>query len=133
MIELMKNSGILAQMSFGEKMTGCLTVTLLGLGTCFVVLVVLMTTITLLKKSAAKKEGGSKAAAPAAPAPAPVQAAPVQDDTIDPAVVAAIAGVLAKRKGGKKFRIVNIAPAEDKNAWTTEGRSQAFASRGSRL
>jgi len=133
MIELMKNAETLAQMSFGQKMSGCLTVTLLGLGTCFVVLIVLMGAISLLRKSISKKANGDEAAAPVAAAAAPAPAVAAQDDALDPAVVAAIAAAITKYRGGKKFRIVNIMPAENKAAWTQEGRSRAFANRGSRV
>ena len=151
MIELMKNPETLREMSMGTKMLGSLNVALLGLGTCFVVLAILILCISIMHKSEEKRALAAASAAPAiADAPAAKIAAPevtaaapalaaangtASAAELDPAIVAAITVAIAKHRGASKggFRIVNIVPAEIKSGWKNVGKTRAFAKRGSRL
>ena len=137
MLELMKNPETLMQMTFGEKMLGSLGVAALGLGTCFVVLAVLILCITIMHKKNEKGNSTSESKPAQVSEKIKPDAAAVltreNDAVLDPAVVAAITAAIYKYKNGQSFRIVNITPAERKDLWSGEGKSRAFARRGSRL
>ena len=134
MIELMKDAATMAQMSLGERLTGALVVTGIGMGTTFAILVLLVLVVKLMKSFSGKK---TEATGNAAPAPvATAQASPsaaVPSANQDAEIVAAITAAIAMMQGGKAFRIRNIAPAHNPTGWLAEGRSEAFASRRPRI
>lgn len=96
--------------SFGEKMSQAGLNTLLGMGTTFVVLIILIFVVSLSGKIIGGIENrGKKKAAEAAPAPAPAPAPAVEeeeeeeeeDETDNEALVAVIAAAVAAFEGKK--------------------------------
>ncbi len=126
LLDLMKDAEKLAEMSFGDKMLGSLTVSLLGMVTCFVVLAILMFSIRMIGGQKEKETPAIEA--PAKPAPAIVQADKSQEIA---AVITAAIG--AYMQGNTAFRIVNISPVRTESEWAQEGRARAFAGRGSQI
>lgn len=91
------------QYSFGTTMKNAALNTLMGIGTVFVILAMLIFLISLFKYipgSGAQqvKKKKEEAAAPA-PAPVPVAAAPVQEETDNSELIAVIAAAIAASEG----------------------------------
>ena len=116
-----------------EKLLYSLGVAVLGMTVVFAGLVILIAFITMLTKFTTA--GGKKKTEPvevkpvaeaAAPAPA---AAPVDDGTPSPEVVAAISAALAVMLGEGKFVVRHIKRINNAPAWNRAGREEQVYSR----
>ena len=95
-IERMQDPQLLVGMSLGEKISGALITMVLGMGTCLIVLAIIMLLVNIMHRIMEPKEKKS-AKAPAG------AAAKIDDET-----AAVIAGAVAEMEGGKPFDIVSI-------------------------
>ena len=125
-------SGILAKLQYG------LSVALVGIGTVFVGLVILIVLIKVMEMVIHGATGSKKAPAPAAAAPAPapapavVEEEPEQDDGELIAVIAAAVAMAMEAAGEenttgvvvRSIRRINNAPA-----WNRAGREEQVYSR----
>lgn len=101
-----------------EKFSLAGEMVLRGMGTVFMVLIILWGTIAIfgaVSKAAAKKE---KSAVPASPAPAAPDAAPSDDDAkITAVIIAAIEAYRASEGlGGRAYRVVSFKKRNVKNS-----------------
>ena len=105
-----------------------LSVALVGIGTVFVGLIILIALIKLMEIVMASATGKKKAAAPA-PAPAPVQAAaPVEDDAEIAAVIAAVVAMMSERGNGLKIRSIRRV-GKNNTGWNESGRQEYLGTR----
>jgi sodium pump decarboxylase gamma subunit len=133
-IEMMKNPEILKTLSTGEKLLGSLVVMVLGLLTCFIVLLIIMLAIRVMGSAVGRTKKPKEAAAVApspAPAPAanPVVAAPQADEE---ELIAVITAAIAAMTGGSSVIIKNIREKKSAPAlsnWVVTGRGENFSSR----
>lgn len=131
-IEMMKNPEILKTLPAGEKLLGSLIVMLLGLATCFVVLLIIMFAIRVMGSLVGEKKK-PQVQLPVTPAPAPVinqvAAAPQEDEG---ELVAVITAAITAMTGSSNFKIRNISEKKSAPAlssWVIAGRSENFSSR----
>ena len=91
------------QYSFGTTMKNAALNTLMGIGTVFVILAMLIFLISLFKyipgSGAQQVKKKKEEAATPAPAPVPVAAAPVQEETDNSELIAVIAAAIAASEG----------------------------------
>ena len=91
------------QYSFGTTMKNAALNTLMGIGTVFVILAMLIFLISLFKyipgSGAQQVKKKKEEAAVPAPAPVPVAAAPVQEETDNSELIAVIAAAIAASEG----------------------------------
>ena len=132
-LEMMKNPEILKTLSIGEKMLGSLIVMVLGIVTCFIVLLIIMFAIRIMGAAVGEKKKPqvpSVAPAPApAPAASPVVAAPQEDEG---ELIAVITAAITAMRGSSSFRIRNISEKKAPPAlsnWVSAGRIENFSSR----
>jgi len=130
-IEMMKNPEILKTLSVGEKMLGSLIVMVLGLVTCFIVLLIIMFAIRIMGAAVGEKKKPQMPAVTPAPAPAanPVVAAPQEDEG---ELIAVITAAITAMTGSSSFRIRNISEKRAAPAlsnWVSSGRNENFSSR----
>ncbi|MCI6373974.1 MAG: OadG family protein [Clostridiales bacterium] len=124
-------SGILAKLQYG------LSVALVGIGTVFVGLVILIALIKVMEMVIHGATGGKKApaAAPApvpAPAPAVVEEEPEQDDDELIAVIAAAVAMAMEAAGEENttgFVVRSIRRINNAPAWNRAGREEQVYSR----
>ena len=124
-------SGILAKLQYG------LSVALVGIGTVFVGLVILIVLIKVMEMVIHGATGGKKApaAAPApvpAPAPAVVEEEPEQDDDELIAVIAAAVAMAMEAAGEENttgFVVRSIRRINNVPAWNRAGREEQVYSR----
>lgn len=124
-------SGILAKLQYG------LSVALVGIGTVFVGLVILIVLIKVMEMVIHGATGGKKApaAAPApvpAPAPAVVEEEPEQDDDELIAVIAAAVAMAMEAAGEENttgFVVRSIRRINNAPAWNRAGREEQVYSR----
>ena len=124
-------SGILAKLQYG------LSVALVGIGTVFVGLVILIVLIKVMEMVIHGATGGKKApaAAPApvpAPAPAVVEKEPEQDDDELIAVIAAAVAMAMEAAGEENttgFVVRSIRRINNAPAWNRAGREEQVYSR----
>ena len=124
-------SGILAKLQYG------LSVTLVGIGTVFVGLVILIVLIKVMEMVIHGATGSKKApaAAPApapAPAPAVVEEEPEQDDDELIAVIAAAVAMAMEAAGEENttgFVVRSIRRINNAPAWNRAGREEQVYSR----
>ena len=146
LMERFADPALFEGLSFGEKLSGSLITTLMGMGTTFVILALLWFIIAMTsklimssEKKAAAKEAAKEAASVVAPAPAPVQAtAAVQAaDTVTAAggdeLVAVLMAAIAASEGTEfvnKLRISKISRiAGSRPAWNIAGSNECLDSR----
>ncbi len=142
LMERFADPALFEGLSFGEKLSGSLITTLMGMGTTFVILALLWFIIAMTSKlimSSEKKAAAKEAASVAAPAPAPVQAtAAVQAaDTVTAAggdeLVAVLMAAIAASEGTEfvnKLRISKISRiAGSRPAWNIAGSNECLDSR----
>ncbi len=114
-----------------EKLLYSLGVAVLGMVTVFAGLVILIAFITLLTKFTTA--GGKKKTEPVEVKPvaeaAAHAAAPVDDGTPSPEVVAAISAALAVMLGEGKFVVRHIKRINNAPAWNRAGREEQVYSR----
>lgn len=124
-------SGILAKLQYG------LSVALVGIGTVFVGLIILIALIKVMEMvihgATAKKAPAAASAAPA-PAPAPVAAVeePEQDDDELIAVIAAAVAMAMEAAGEENttgFVVRSIRRINNAPAWNRAGREEQVYSR----
>ena len=114
-----------------EKLLYSLGVAVLGMVTVFAGLVILIAFITMLTKlttAGGKKKTEPVEVKPVAEAAAPA-AAPVDDGTPSPEVVAAISAALAVMLGEGKFVVRHIKRVNNAPAWNRAGREEQVYSR----
>ena len=125
-------SGILAKLQYG------LSVALVGIGTVFVGLVILIVLIKVMEMvihgaTGSKKAPAPTAAAPApAPAPAVVEEEPEQDDGELIAVIAAAVAMAMEAAGEENttgFVVRSIRRINNAPAWNRAGREEQVYSR----
>ena len=125
-------SGILAKLQYG------LSVALVGIGTVFVGLVILIVLIKVMEMVIHGATGGKKAPAPAAAAPAPapapavVEEEPEQDDDELIAVIAAAVAMAMEAAGEENttgFVVRSIRRINNAPAWNRAGREEQVYSR----
>ena len=123
-------SGILAKLQYG------LSVALVGIGTVFVGLVILIVLIKVMEMVIHGATGSKKAPAPvaAAPAPAPavVEEEPEQDDGELIAVIAAAVAMAMEAAGEENttgFVVRSIRRINNAPAWNRAGREEQVYSR----
>ena len=125
-------SGILAKLQYG------LSVALVGIGTVFVGLVILIVLIKVMEMvihgaTGSKKAPAPTAAAPApAPAPAVVEEEPEQDDDELIAVIAAAVAMAMEAAGEENttgFVVRSIRRINNAPAWNRAGREEQVYSR----
>ena len=95
LIEKFQDPAVLQSLSGGEKLSGALVVMVLGIGTCLVVLAIIMFMVKIMH--AVMENSERKKAEKEAPAP-----------QIDGETAAAITGAVSEMEGGKPFRVVSI-------------------------
>lgn len=95
LIEKFQDPALLQTLSGGEKLSGALIVMVLGIGTCLVVLAIIMFMVKIMH--AVMERGERKKAEENAPAP-----------QIDGETAAAITGAVSEMENGKPFRVVSI-------------------------
>ena len=95
-IERMQDPQLMAGMNMGEKLSGALVTMVLGIGTCLIVLAIIMFFVKLMHAALTPREK-KKRSAPAAPA-----------GEIDGETAAAIVGAVSEMEGGKPFNVVSI-------------------------
>lgn len=130
-IEMMKNPEILKTLSIGEKMLGSLIVMVLGIVTCFIVLLIIMFAIRIMGAAVGEKKKPQVPSVAPAPAPAasPVVAAPQEDEG---ELIAVITAAITAMRGSSSFRIKNISEKKAPPAlsnWVSAGRIENFSSR----
>ena len=121
-------SGILAKLQYG------LSVALVGIGTVFVGLVILIVLIKVMEMVIHGATGSKKATAPAAAAPAPavVEEEPEQDDGELIAVIAAAVAMAMEAAGEENttgFVVRSIRRINNAPAWNRAGREEQVYSR----
>ena len=125
-------SGILAKLQYG------LSVALVGIGTVFVGLVILIVLIKVMEMVIHGATGSKKATAPAAAAPAPAPALavmeeePEQDDGELIAVIAAAVAMAMEAAGEENttgFVVRSIRRINNAPAWNRAGREEQVYSR----
>ena len=127
-------SGILAKLQYG------LSVALVGIGTVFVGLVILIVLIKVMEMVIHGATGSKKAPAPAAAAPAPapapapavVEEEPEQDDDELIAVIAAAVAMAMEAAGEENttgFVVRSIRRINNAPAWNRAGREEQVYSR----
>lgn len=125
-------SGILAKLQYG------LSVALVGIGTVFVGLVILIVLIKVMEMVIHGATGSKKAPAPAAAAPAPAPAPavmeeePEQDDGELIAVIAAAVAMAMEAAGEENttgFVVRSIRRINNAPAWNRAGREEQVYSR----
>ena len=123
-------SGILAKLQYG------LSVALVGIGTVFVGLVILIALIKVMEMVIHGATSGKKAPAAAAPAPAPapavVEEEPEQDDDELIAVIAAAVAMAMEAAGEENttgFVVRSIRRINNAPAWNRAGREEQVYSR----
>ena len=125
-------SGILAKLQYG------LSVALVGIGTVFVGLVILIVLIKVMEMVIHGATGSKKAPAPAAAAPAPapapavVEEEPEQDDDELIAVIAAAVAMAMESAGEENttgFVVRSIRRINNAPAWNRAGREEQVYSR----
>ena len=125
-------SGILAKLQYG------LSVALVGIGTVFVGLVILIVLIKVMEMVIHGATGSKKAPAPAAAAPAPapapavVEEEPEQDDGELIAVIAAAVAMAMEAAGEENttgFVVRSIRRINNAPAWNRAGREEQVYSR----
>lgn len=130
-IEMMKNPEILKTLSVGEKMLGSLIVMVLGLVTCFIVLLIIMFAIRIMGAAFGEKKNPQTPSAAPVPAPAVKQVGDTpQEDEGE--LIAVITAAITAMTGSSSFRIRNISEkraAPVLSNWVSAGRSENFASR----
>lgn len=132
------------QLTLSQKMLGSLFVTLLGMGTTFIGLIVIQYMIQLTSKIIKSFEGKEKTASikennvvtPVNPSPSievtKALAEEPDQDHIDEELVAVITAAVAAVMGQKTSNIIisNIRRVESQNsAWSTAGRTELQSSR----
>ncbi len=93
-IEKMQDPELIATLSLGEKLRGSLIVMALGLGTCLVVLAIIMLAVKIMHALLAEKPKKEK--------PMPASGEILGDEA------AAIIGAVTEMEGGKPFNVVDI-------------------------
>lgn len=101
-IERMQDPELLKAMTVGEKLSGSLIVMVLGIGTCLIVLAIIMFMVKLMH---AIFEPRVKKADPAPPAA-----------RIDGEAAAVITSAVAEMEKGRPFRVVSIREKDDRSA-----------------
>ena len=111
-----------------------LSVALVGIGTVFVGLIILIALIKLMEIVMASATGNNKAAAPAPAAPAPVAEEPVEETDDDEliAVIAAAVAAAMEQSGEENttgFVVRSIRRINNAPAWNRAGREEQVYSR----
>ena len=111
-----------------------LSVALVGIGTVFVGLIILIALIKLMEKVMNAATGKQKAAAPAPAAPAPVAEEPVEETDDDEliAVIAAAVAAAMEQSGEENttgFVVRSIRRINNAPAWNRAGREEQVYSR----
>ena len=111
-----------------------LSVALVGIGTVFVGLIILIALIKLMEIVMASATGKKKAAAPAPDAPAPVAEEPVEetdDDELIAVIAAAVAAAMeqAGEENTTGFVVRSIRRINNAPAWNRAGREEQVYSR----
>ena len=112
-----------------------LSVALVGIGTVFVGLIILIALIKLMEIVMASATGKKKAAAPAPAAPAPVAAEEAVKETDDDELIAVIAAAVAAamEQSGEEnttgFVVRSIRRINNAPAWNRAGREEQVYSR----
>lgn len=132
-LEMMKSPEIMKTMSVGDKMLGSLIVMVLGLVTCFIVLLLIMLVIRIMGAAFGEKKNPQIPSATPAPAPAPavnqIAAAPQEDEE---ELIAVITAAITAMTGSSSFKIRNISEKKAPPAlsnWVSAGRGENFLSR----
>jgi len=128
-IEMMKNPEILKTLSIGEKMLGSLIVMVLGIVTCFIVLLIIMFAIRIMGAAVGEKKKPQVPSVAPAPAASLVVAAPQEDEG---ELIAVITAAITAMRGSSSFRIRNISEKKAPPAlsnWVSAGRIENFSSR----
>lgn len=137
LMERFADPALFESLTFGEKISGGLVTTLMGMGTTFVILTILWFIIAMTSKLIIKSEAKAKtaletpAAAPvAAPAaPAPVAEAQASNDELVAVLMAAIAAS-AGQDYVNKLRISKISRVSgSRPAWNMAGSADLIDSR----
>lgn len=111
-----------------------LSVALVGIGTVFVGLIILIALIKLMEIVMASTTGKKKAAAPAPAAPAPVAEEPVEetdDDELIAVIAAAVAAAMEQfgEENTTGFVVRSIRRINNAPAWNRAGREEQVYSR----
>jgi len=109
-----------------------LSVTLVGIGTVFVGLIILIALIKLMEKAMSAATGKQKAAAPApAPAEEEEQAEETDDDELIAVIAAAVAAAMeqAGEENTTGFVVRSIRRINNAPAWNRAGREEQVYSR----
>lgn len=113
-------------MQFGDS----LLVTLIGMVTVFVGLVILIGLIVVVAKLTGAKKPAQKEVKEAPAAPAPVAAAPAQETADDLRLIAVItAAVAAAMEDGAAFTVRRVRRVSNASAWGNAGREDQIFSR----
>jgi len=135
LINNFKDPVLIEQLTFGEKVSASLFVTVLGMTITFVALIVLWGLTATYSKMVQNAEAKKKANAvvevkqPAAPTPAPVAVEPEEDEE---ELIAVISAAIAAQMGTSMHNIVvrNIVRVADNTpAWGQSGRFEQMNSR----
>lgn len=136
LINNFKDPVLIEQLTFGEKISASLFVTLLGMTITFAALIVLWGLTAMYSKMVQNAEAKKKAGAVvevkqpvAAPTPAPVAAEPQEDEE---ELIAVISAAIAAQMGTSMHNIVvrNIVRVADNTpAWGQSGRMEQMNSR----
>ena len=136
LMERFADPDLIVAMTFGEKMTGSLVTMVMGIGTTFVVLVLLLCIISLTSKIFVLSEKKGAISRAATPAVAPAAAPAAQAEAVDihgEKLVAAIAAAVAAFEGSSStggFVVRRIRRVQGPvNAWDAAGRAECTDSR----
>ena len=122
-MERFANPEFFSGLPLGDKLAGAGVTTLMGMGTTFVVLLLLWGCIVVMSKLVARFSGSGKVAKPAVAAAAPEQAS-VQDTALLAAVaMAAISAYEGSETGTPVIRRIRRVSGPD-NAWSGAGRME---------
>ena len=136
LMEMFGNPEMIDQLSMGEKLLGGLITTLMGLGTTFLVLLLLWVIIALISKmingseNRGKPQGGAKQEA--APVAA-VAAAPAQETMAESELIAVIMAAIAAVEGKGVASNLNVKRISrisgNAPSWSAAGRVECIDSR----
>ena len=102
LIERMQDPELLKAMTAGEKLSGSLIVMVLGIGTCLIVLAIIMFMVKLMHAIFELRQKKSEHPLPAA--------------QIDGETAAVITSAVAEMENGRPFKVVSIREKDDRSA-----------------
>ncbi len=133
LMELFADPSTFVNLSVGEKIIGSLVTALLGMGTTFMVLILIWGFIALTGRVVRKEEATFHHETPPAPAAAPAQAPVVEAKDADATLVAVIMAAIAASEGNAfvnnlVVRKIRRIPGPDPT-WSSLGRQESLDSR----